>query len=431
MSNMGALGRRLTAYGKALVRVSGVVVAVTAVPLLARPPQPAQLTEIRVHAGKHARRNTPVVVSVAGGLPRGVFYEIRDSSGLRIPIQIDGAQRARFIVPSLEAGEERVYTIHSGLQPPPPGSTSPAQQRYPIARVASEGSDLHVTVDKTPVVTYIGGKGRLPAADIKPAYQRGGYLHPVRTPSGRIVTDDYPSDHYHQHGVMMAWTSAVFEDRKTDFWNMGNSLARVDAVGIEMADPRSGPVFAAWLANHEHVDLTSGAPKTVLREQWQVRVYALRDLHLFDIDVHQSMASQFRELQLPEYHYGGMAVRGAASLRGDPGNAIVLTSEGKDRIGADASRARWAYIGGRVDGAQAGMAMLGHPDNFRAPEPLRVHPNDPYICFAPSRLGPWSITTATPHVVKYRFVATDGPPDAALLDRLWRDYAEPPTVTVK
>jgi hypothetical protein len=109
----------------------------------------------------------------------------------------------------------------------------------------------------------------------------------------------------------------------------------------------------------------------------------------------------------------------------------VLTSEGHDRARADATRARWAHIGGRVDGALVGIAMLGHPDNFGAPEPLRVHPTDPYLCFAPSRLGPWTIAAPTPHVAKYRFVAMDGPADPALLDRLWRDYAHPPTVTMK
>jgi hypothetical protein len=84
-----------------------------------------------------------------------------------------------------------------------------------------------------------------------------------------------------------------------------------------------------------------------------------------------------------------------------------------------------------VDGAAAGIAMLGHPGNFRAPEPMRVHPTDPYLCFAPSRLGGWSIAADRPFTARYRFVAADGPADAAMLDRLWRDFADPPRVTVQ
>jgi hypothetical protein len=75
--------------------------------------------------------------------------------------------------------------------------------------------------------------------------------------------------------------------------------------------------------------------------------------------------------------------------------------------------------------------MLGHPDNPRAPEPLRVHPTDPYICFAPSRLGGWSISPERPFVARYRFVVSDGPADPTLLDRLWHDFATPPAVTLK
>jgi hypothetical protein len=38
-------------------------------------------------------------------------------------------------------------------------------------------------------------------------------------------------------------------------------------------------------------------------------------------------------------------------------------------------------------------------------------------------------TPATPHVAWYRFVVSDGAADPALLDRIWRDFAEPPLVT--
>lgn len=388
-------------------------------------------TELRIHAGKHDRRQTLVGVSVAGLAPG--HHELRPSASgasgalgassaagaadAPIPIQIDPAHRAWFVLPTLAAGQEQTYVIHALPQP-----TSEA------ATVVQEETDLRASINGRAVLTYIGGRGRLPSPDIEPAYQRGGYLHPVRTPSGRIATDDYPSDHYHQHGVMMAWTSVEYDGRKTDFWNMGNSLGRVEAIGVDRR--QSGPVFAGWHADHHYVDLTSGTPVIALRELWQVRVYAMDGANVFDIDVRQE-APLNQKVSLPQYHYGGMAVRGATSFRGNPASATVLTSDGKDRASADASRARWAYIGGQVDGAMAGIAMLGHPDNFRAPEPLRVHPTDPYICFAPSRLGAWSITTATPHAVRYRFVATDGPPDRALLDRLWRDYADPPTVTLK
>jgi len=396
------------------------VMTTAAVAALAhQPARTAAPTELRVHAGNVARRQTIVPVSFPA-LKSGV-YELRDASGAMLILQIDRNGHGWFVLPALEAGAERVYAI--GLR-----GGGVAQ----VATAAADGDDINVAIGGRKVLTYIGGGGRLPSADIKPPYQRGGYIHPVRSPSGRIVTDDYPADHRHQHGIMFAWTNAEFEGRKTDFWNMGDAKGRVEAVTIDRVE--SGRIFASWTARHRYVDLTSGAAKPALDELWQTRVYAVDATSLpyfvFDVEVQQKPATAL-PLVLPEYHYGGMALRGAASFIGAPANESVLTSEGKDRASADNTRARWAHISGRIDGAVAGIAMLGHPDNFRAPEPLRVHPTDPYICFAPSRLGAWSITAERPHSARYRFVAADGPADSALLDRLWRDYADPPKVTLK
>ena len=376
--------------------------------------------ELLVHAGQHTRLNAIVPVDLPP-LEKSQTYELRDDRGGVFPVQLDRDGYGWFVLPELPANAERTYRISVRSTTTPPAVT-----------VTPGGSDLAIAIAGRPVLTYIGGAGRLPSADIKSVFQRGGYIHPVRTPSGRIVTDDYPEDHRHQHGIMFAWTSAVFEDRKTDFWNMGNALARVEAAGVD--ETWGGAVHGGWTARHRYVDLTSGAPKPVLNEHWITRVYALgtgsQSAHVFDVEVRQTTAGR-TPLQLPEYHYGGMAVRGAASFMGAAANEIVLTSEGKDRTGADSARARWAHIAGHVDGAVAGIAMLSHPSNFRAPEPMRVHPVDPYICFVPSRLGAWAITADQPYVAKYRFVAADGPANVEMLERIWQDFAEPPKVTVR
>jgi hypothetical protein len=87
-------------------------------------------------------------------------------------------------------------------------------------------------------------------------------------------------------------------------------------------------------------------------------------------------------------------------------------------------------MGGQVDGAPAGLAVLIHPDNFRSPQPLRLNPKNPQLCVAPSPDGDWEITPGKPYISRYRFVLADGPSDKAKLERLWRDYARPPGVSV-
>jgi hypothetical protein len=78
-----------------------------------------------------------------------------------------------------------------------------------------------------------------------------------------------------------------------------------------------------------------------------------------------------------------------------------LTSEGKDRIAGDDTTARWCSIGGRVDG-QPWALRRSAPKNFRAPQPLRIHPDDPYFNFSPSKRGQWEIVPGRPYVSRYR-----------------------------
>ena len=71
-----------------------------------------------------------------------------------------------------------------------------------------------------------------------------------------------------------------------------------------------------------------------------------------------------------------------------------------------------------------------HPGNFRAPQPVRLHPHKPYFCFAPMQLGDFEITLGRNFASRYRFYAHSGPVNAEESERLWQDYAEPPKVRV-
>ena len=87
-------------------------------------------------------------------------------------------------------------------------------------------------------------------------------------------------------------------------------------------------------------------------------------------------------------------------------------------------------MGGKVDGAQAGLSILGHPQNFRAPQPMRIHPKEPFFNFAPQQFGAMAIKPGEKYVSHYRFVVADGTPIAADLHRNWAELAHPPVVMV-
>ncbi|HWC77422.1 MAG TPA: PmoA family protein [Blastocatellia bacterium] len=373
---------------------------------------------VTVNAGTLDRRDSIVTFDLPSSA-RGTSWILRDQSGATIPLQVDSERRARFILKELAEGTARTYRLE------------PARAAASASRVEStkEGDLVKVAVAGREVLHYRGGKGDLPEG-VKPIFRRGGYIHPVLTPSGRLVTDDYPPAHLHHHGIWSPWTKTEFEGRHPDFWNMGDGTGTVEFVSL--GEVWAGEVDGGFTSKHRFMDLSAPTPKVALDEIWEVTVYNVGDgtkpYRMFDVETTQTTASS-SPLILPEYHYGGMGFRGHRQWDGK-GNATFLTSEGYGRLDGHGTRARWCHIGGKVDGELAGVAILGHPANFRAPQPMRLHPTEPFFCFAPSQLGRWGIAPGHPYKARYRFVVSDGPPDAKEIERMWNDFAYPPAVMV-
>jgi hypothetical protein len=275
----------------------------------------------------------------------------------------------------------------------------------------------------------------VPNASYGPEYSRAGYLHPVLTPSGKTVTDDYAPNHKHHHGIWWAWTKTEFEGRHPDFWNLGDKKGTVQLK--ELTKSWAGAVESGAEASLEQIDLTAKPVKTALNEKLEVRSYAIgagaNPCYVFDLTVTDECATT-STLSLPAYRYGGLGFRGNRAWDGAAGMQ-VLTSEGgtaRDPKNAERSgvRARWIHLSGNVEGQRVGLAILDHPSNFRAPQSLRTHGDEPFVSYAPQQLGDMAIEPGEKYMSKYRFVVSDGAPDKALIDRIWNDFAEPPTVSV-
>ncbi len=340
----------------------------------------------------------------------------------RFPVQTDSERNAWAVLPELKAGSGLVGELAS----------AESLASRPQAEAKRDNGRLELRLPGQLVAAYQMEAGELPRAEIPEKFKRGGYLHPLLTPSGRQVTDDFPANHQHHHGVWSPWTKTLFEGRAPDFWNMGDLKGRVDFVALDRN--WSGPVHAGFRARHRMVDMLARPERLALDETWEVRCFNLgearnRRCQVLELVLTQTCTTA-SALELPKYHYGGLGVRGNWAWNG--ANATRwLTSEGiTNRIAANETRGRWCWMGGLVDGQLAGVAILGAPENFRSPQPMRVHPTEPFFCFAPSQLGDWAIEPGKPYVARYRFVVTDGEPDRELIEQCWRDLAEPVRVEV-
>ena len=375
---------------------------------------------LTVRAGDWKRHDTVTPFDLAPGTARALRGT--DENGAQYLIQIETNGLATLLIPDLARGEAR--TLHFGARPLRGLETAAMDTRR-------HGSKLRITQDGKAVLEYQAEPGPLPRDTISEKYIRGGYLHPVFTPSGRVVTDDFPANHVHHHGVWAPWTHTEFEGRHPDFWNMGEGKGRVEFVSLEAT--WSGPVHGGFRARQKFVDLTSGKPWKALDETWDVRGYAVgaeaQPYRMWDWTSVQT-CSENRPLILLQYLYGGLGFRGNGAWNG-AGNESFLTSEGEtDRVKANMTRARWIHLSGLVDNRVAGVAILCHPDNFRFPQPMRVHPTEPFFCFAPSQLGDFRIEPGHPYIARYRFIVADGPPDRVELERLWNDFAHPPEIII-
>lgn len=272
--------------------------------------------------------------------------------------------------------------------------------------------------------SYVGDPVSLPDG-VGERFRRGAYLHPVYTPGGAVVTEDYPPNHRHHHGIWAAWTSTRYDGRSPDFWNMGDGTGRVEFEGA--GRHWEGPLTAGIETRHRYVDLSSPAPETVLTEEWQVTAYAMdlgaRPAHVFDVVITQRTAGK-TPLELPAYRYGGIGVRGRHLWDG-PDRTFFVTAGGRSRLDGHGTRADWAYMGGDVDGRRVGLAVLGHPDNVQSPQPMRIHPTEPFFNFAPQQAGTLVIRPGEPFVMRYRFITFDGDPDPRQIDDAWQDWATP------
>ncbi|MBN2138386.1 MAG: PmoA family protein [Sedimentisphaerales bacterium] len=384
------------------------------------------LATVTVDAGGYERIDTPVCVSLAG-VPLGggdSEYALVEKGGATIAAQVEEGEPAKLwfvLAGRTAAGTRRVFDL----------------------AVTSRGAEAGVSVVKTDkyVDVVCGGEKVLrynhavvpPPAGQDKLYERSGFIHPLWSPTGAVLTDIHPPDHIHHMGIWMPWTHTEFEGKATDFWNLKEGQGTVRFV--KFVGMTAGPVFGGFKAEQEHVALkTASGEKVVLDEQWDVRVYNVggkeKGYRLWDFVSTQRCVAD-SPLKHVKYRYGGFGFRGARQWRDE--NAAYLTSEGKTRKDGHATRARWCDASGKIDEWE-GVTFYSHPENFQHPEPMRIWPpdmRDVFFNWAPGQIDDWEMKPGEDHVFRYRMYVHEGRITVPAAERIWRDYAEPPTVSIR
>jgi len=387
------------------------------------------VVEITVNSGRHCRTDAPVSIVLEGAAaasPR--LVETTGNRRLDVPCQIDKSDPPRLwwiLSGETPAGAVRRYRLLDDPNGPGPAASGD------LAEALVTDSFVQLQVGSAAVLRY-HHKAWPPPAGKNGRYRRSAFIHPLWSPAGTVLTDVQPPDHYHHMGIWMPWTKTVFDGRKIDFWNLGRNEGTVRFKRYDRLE--SGPVYASFTAEHEHVDRSvAGGEKVILNEKWTVRLYNIGGLkdgyRLWDIESVQRCAAG-KPLKILQHRYGGLGFRGRRSWQGD--NCDYLTSEGKTRVDAHATRARWCDVYGRTATGIEGVTIFSHPENFRHPEPMRIWPEGHiFFNFAPAQIGDFDVEPGRDYVFRYRFYVHSGRITSGDAERIWRDYAQPPTAAIE
>jgi hypothetical protein len=316
--------------------------------------------------------------------------------------------------------------------------------KYELIKKSGEGDFKNVeTENREGTVTISADGSKLlrynsqivyPPAGVDSIFKRSGFIHPLWTPNGQVLTRIQPPDHYHHYGIWNPWTHVLFEGDTIDFWNLykKNGTVRFS----DFISQNSGSLFAEYTVHHEHVVFKNDSTEVIaLNELQTVRVSKTTDKDYYFVDFTIEMECGTKSpFLLLEYRYGGFGWRAIETW--NPENSEVLTSENKTRKDVDGTTARWCIVQGELGTDYGGIVIFSHPENYNHPEPLRIWPEDSnggemFVNVAPTKTMDWLLEPDTTYTLRYRLIVFNGHFTKEQAEIGWQQYTQVPEVIIE
>ncbi|MBI9018665.1 MAG: PmoA family protein [Phycisphaerae bacterium] len=359
-----------------------------------------------------------------------VLYRLDGDKKISLPCQLDNGHTAKlWFIPDriIQPNEKLILEVSTKKEV--------VSQNQAIA--LTDKTTITLKHNDKNILSYYYGLHDVPKG-INPLYKKSGFVHPLWSPGGKVLTRIQPTDHYHHYGIWGPWTKTIIDGRHVDFWNLAEGQGTVSFAGI--LSTVSGPVYCGLKVKQDHIDFKypGESKKTVMTEVLDIRASAcqIEDKTVWIIDytstLHNNLASP---IELENYRYGGgIGFRATEQWKKD--NCTVLTSEGKNREQADGTSARWCDVNGQTGKDEySGILFLSHTANRQHPEPMRVWPlnsaggGEMFFEFCPIRHKSWIIEPQKEYVLRYRMIVYDGKIKTENAEALWGAFTRPPTIT--
>ncbi len=286
------------------------------------------------------------------------------------------------------------------------------------------------SIDRNDSAVAIKAGGAQPAvvyhlkkpADIKLPIDTVGFFHPMRTPSGRVMTVAGHSDHPHHRGIFLGWVE-MHGKKDADFWGWGEHAPiknrRIVNRSVDEIFTRStGALFTVandWMADDE----------PLLREHLEVGFKTTDQSNVLDL---KYTLKTDADLTLSRWAFSGFCVRlikeGKLTIDASAGSTVAkLPTPVHTKPETGSPAAKWyGYTLTFDDNTSAGIAVIDHPSN----PPALWHNHTGIRMLNPCIVAPAAVTIKanTPLVLRYRVVAHDGPADANQLDQLALEFSQ-------
>ena len=394
-----------------------------------------EIASFRVFSGATDRLDCPVALNLdqfdynedAGDL---VLYEVTGNQKVPVPCQLETGHSTRLwfiLAGETPAGENREFILLRQEANPVP---------VPV-RLHKKHKSLNLSHRDNPILDY-HFKTAYPPEGVPSLFKRSGFIHPLWSPDGQVLTRIQAPDHYHHYGIWGPWTKTHINGREVDFWNLMKGQGTVRFNGF--LSETEGPVFSGFKALQKHIDFGGrGEDQVAINEVLDVRAWNVGNGDAWLIDYTTTLNTPLDSgIMLDAYRYGGgIGYRATGDWHRD--NCTVLTSEGKDRLTADGSKAKWCIVEGESvsEEGRSGILFMGHTSNRDFPEPMRVWPvnqnrgrGDMYFEFCPIRHKDWKLEKGRDYTLKYRLLVFDGSVSAEEAEMHWQGFANPPRVEI-
>lgn len=396
------------------------------------------LVKFNVYSGNIERLNTPVSASLAGvplhletsGLQ---LFEITDDKTVPVDFQLEpGFSPVLWWILEGEtpAGTVRTFELKRVAK-------KESESKRSAVTLKDNGKSIQAKINGESIIQYNYGVTPAPQGASE-LYARGGYIHPLWSPKGEVLTRIQPSDHYHHYGIWNPWTHVEYKGEEIDFWNLnkGQGTVRVKSVPVVV----EGDIFGQIEAIHDHVVFNESNRKS------SVALHESRDLRIWNVSPDQKVwlidftstlnPATEHPFTIKKYRYQGFGFR--ATEKWNDETATLLTPKGKDKTNANATRARWCDVNGLSRAGHSGILFMSNPANYNFPEQLRIWPTganggkaNVFFNFNPAQDRDWKLEPGKAYTLKYRMLVYNGKIDSVTAERYWQDFAHPPKVEIK